>query len=480
MDSETPTWFFPFFATYLVSTFLCFLYCLDINLKKKFYEFCGIEQPKRSFIPKVPIKHLYPLNQNTLVNFQEAYNILCEESLFKVAHNNDYLIGEGYMEIKEDFIPQVVCTFNIITAYKSKHYCYTTMEKQLYPFTGRKHLFSLDICPVGVHDLERARERGKQYITFTQSPCYKYGKGVLYGRKLKITNDGRIMIDATGYNNFSAATDSNIARLVNPEGKEHLMDIDLPVFSMDHKIWGKMDFRDISEIQFNDNVYDNILSDRKDHLINVIRHYYSLPYNNFMMDRNKGLIILFHGPPGTGKTLTVNALAEVLHLPLYKLGLREVGKLQGDLERKLEDIFKMVKEWKGILLIDEADLFVAQRTKNNVYASIFLRLLEDFSGIVFLTTNVPHLIDPAIQNRVTLSIAFDIPNKNSRKHLWNTSLNIPHINIDALAEYNLSNRDIMNIIYLVYLELGGDMTKSTTELFKHHAHTRQNIIASHN
>lgn len=39
----------------------------------------------------------------------------------------------------------------------------------------------------------------------------------------------------------------------------------------------------------------------------------------------EGTIFLLHGPPGVGKTLTAEAIAELLHKPLYVVSMGELG-----------------------------------------------------------------------------------------------------------------------------------------------------------
>ena len=57
-----------------------------------------------------------------------------------------------------------------------------------------------------------------------------------------------------------------------------------------------------------------------------------------------------------------------------------------------------------MLLLDEADVFLEKRDLRDVHrnamVSIFLRLLEYHSGIMFLTTNRLETIDSAFDSRV--------------------------------------------------------------------------------
>jgi SpoVK/Ycf46/Vps4 family AAA+-type ATPase len=69
----------------------------------------------------------------------------------------------------------------------------------------------------------------------------------------------------------------------------------------------------------------------------------------------------------------------------------------------LSVILKLAGHWKAVLLLDEADVFLAQRTitdiERNAIVSIFLRELEYYQGILLLTTNQVDVIDEAFQSK---------------------------------------------------------------------------------
>ena len=85
-------------------------------------------------------------------------------------------------------------------------------------------------------------------------------------------------------------------------------------------------------------------------------------------------------------------------------------------------IFKVASRWKAILLIDEADIFMAQRSSEhlqlNALVSVFLRQLEQYDGILFLTTNRLQTFDGAILSRIHASLKYDELNKDARKAVW--------------------------------------------------------------
>lgn len=96
------------------------------------------------------------------------------------------------------------------------------------------------------------------------------------------------------------------------------------------------------------------------------------------------------GSPGLGKTLTAEVYAEVIERPLYSIHAGALGTNADDIEKNLRTILTRAKRWNCVLLLDEADVFVMQRgaslTQNAIVAE-FLRTLEYFDGLMFMTSN---------------------------------------------------------------------------------------------
>lgn len=69
------------------------------------------------------------------------------------------------------------------------------------------------------------------------------------------------------------------------------------------------------------------------------------------------------------------------------------------MEGLLSGVFKIASRWNAIVLLDEADVFLTQRTvdntPNNSLVLVFLRQLEYYKGVLFLTTNRVQTFDKA-------------------------------------------------------------------------------------
>jgi hypothetical protein len=60
------------------------------------------------------------------------------------------------------------------------------------------------------------------------------------------------------------------------------------------------------------------------------------------------------------------AVAEHLQRPLYKLGAGDLGITARSVENCLDRALKLCAHWGAVLLIDEADVFMEQRSANNL------------------------------------------------------------------------------------------------------------------
>ncbi|KAL6875816.1 hypothetical protein HDV57DRAFT_510631 [Trichoderma longibrachiatum] len=126
--------------------------------------------------------------------------------------------------------------------------------------------------------------------------------------------------------------------------------------------------------------------------------------------KGNGLVILLHGPPGTGKTLTAEAVALENSKPLFPITCGDLGFTPDKVEQSLKDIFRYAHLWDCILLLDEADVFLTRRNvtdvQRNALVSVFLRVLEYYSGILFLTTNRVGAIDEAFRSRIHITLHY--------------------------------------------------------------------------
>ncbi|KAI4115146.1 MAG: hypothetical protein LQ338_007899, partial [Usnochroma carphineum] len=119
---------------------------------------------------------------------------------------------------------------------------------------------------------------------------------------------------------------------------------------------------------------------------------------------------------------TVEAIAEWLHRPLLALTVADIGTVETRVERELIRWFALAEAWNAVLLVDEADIFLERRQNRdlarNGLVSAFLRRMEYFKGLLFLTTNRVGQIDDAFVSRVHIAIGYKTLSGEDRKRIW--------------------------------------------------------------
>ncbi|RSL39551.1 hypothetical protein CEP53_013974 [Fusarium sp. AF-6] len=171
--------------------------------------------------------------------------------------------------------------------------------------------------------------------------------------------------------------------------------------------------------------------------------------------KGRGCIILLHGVPGVGKTSTAECVATHTKKPLYPITCGDIGYRPEDVERNMENHFRLAHKWGCVLLLDEADVFLAKRDQKDVQrnglVSVFLRILEYYSGILFLTTNRVGAIDDAFRSRLHLTLYYPKLTKKQTKEIFKHNFErISDINVNRMAnglppfEYKDSEPRIMD------------------------------------
>jgi len=184
--------------------------------------------------------------------------------------------------------------------------------------------------------------------------------------------------------------------------------------------------------------------------------------DDVVQGKGKGLVSVLHGPPGTGKTLTAEGISELLRCPLYMVSAGELGTDPGKLEFELQKILDIAHSWGAVLLLDEADVFLEKREVHDIHrnalVSIFLRLLEYFQGILFLTTNRVETFDDAFQSRIHVALRYGDLTTKAKRSVWNMFIEMCRAqkgcevavfsdnDLDALSRHQLNGRQIKNIV----------------------------------
>ncbi|KAL1851576.1 hypothetical protein Plec18170_006395 [Paecilomyces lecythidis] len=238
-------------------------------------------------------------------------------------------------------------------------------------------------------------------------------------------------------------------------------------FAFSEKLWLEFSVSGINEIEWNEGAFDSlVLPENQKTIVRALveSHTFHAAENidDVIQGKGKGLVAVLHGPPGTGKTLTAEGIAELLKRPLYMVSAGELGTNSQSLETELTKILDIAHSWGAVLLLDEADVFLEKRTIHDIHrnalVSIFLRLLEYFQGILFLTTNRVETFDDAFQSRIHMALRYGDLNTKAKRAIWKMFLRkvqamdgletatFTDKDYDELARHNLNGRQIKNSV----------------------------------
>ncbi len=216
-------------------------------------------------------------------------------------------------------------------------------------------------------------------------------------------------------------------------------------------------------LNWDDLVLDAVTRDHIEMISAWISHSHTLMNDWGLARRVKpGYRCLFHGTPGTGKTMTACLLGKQHNVPVYRVDLsRIVSKWIGETEKNLAALFDRAQHQNWILFFDEAEALFGRRTEAhtandrsaNQQIAYLLQRLEDFPGMVILSTNQHGHMDDAFARRFQSTVLFPIPDASSRLMLWEKLFRTGHITLapdidfKTLAErYALAGGSIINVL----------------------------------
>lgn len=236
-------------------------------------------------------------------------------------------------------------------------------------------------------------------------------------------------------------------------------------FAFSEKLWLELSVSGITGIEWNSGAFDSlVLPDNQKSIVKALVESHTFhaaeSIDDVIQGKGRGLVAVLHGPPGTGKTLTAEGIAELLKRPLYMVSAGELGTDSRTLEGELNKILDIAHSWGAVLLLDEADVFLEKRTIHDIHrnalVSIFLRLLEYFQGILFLTTNRVETFDDAFQSRIHVALRYGGLTTKAKRTVWKMflervsmsngadAIKFTDKDFDTLARHNLNGRQVNN------------------------------------
>ena len=193
-------------------------------------------------------------------------------------------------------------------------------------------------------------------------------------------------------------------------------------------------------------------------LIDILTSNAEVFAQDFVDGKSGGTTILCQGAPGLGKTLTAEIYAEVVGKPLYRVHSGQLGTSAASVGATLTGILRRAMRWGAIILLDEADVYIRRRDndlEHNAIVAEFLRTLEYFNGLLFMTTNRIGDVDDAILSRCIATIHYETPSRVDALRLWKllgdqfgADLSDDLIEALATAYPSASGRDMKELLKL--------------------------------
>lgn len=183
---------------------------------------------------------------------------------------------------------------------------------------------------------------------------------------------------------------------------------------------------------------------------------------DLVQGKGQGLIILLHGELGVGKTSTAECVADHTRRPLFPMTCGDIGDDALKVETNLERNFQLAYKWGCVLILDEADVFLASRNPNhtdvarNAIVSVFIRSLDYYSGILFLTTNRVRIFDQALASRLRIALFYPKLNKEMTLMIWGNNLDSLANNPDPKARVEFQRDEILKFAKRHYKNLKRD------------------------
>ncbi|KAA1473222.1 P-loop containing nucleoside triphosphate hydrolase protein [Dentipellis sp. KUC8613] len=354
-------------------------------------------------------------------------------------------------------------------------------------FTGVKRItdlaaYPLDLVPNHEKLIQELKERGRKRWSL-RDWCHKWYDGIAYYSK-KFSVQSRIILDMETAGHYGDIRIPSLNRdldgaLFSSESRTEIRDDEYMLmspkvygWSLNDRQWFTFSVDSVYNIEWSSSMFDQLemAAENKQILRALVKEHAgrgreanknATTFDDFVHGKGMGLIFNLHGPPGVGKTLTAEAVSEVTQRPLYVTGSGDLGTNASGLERTLTRVFALAVRWAAVVLIDEADVYLEQRNlheiERNAMVAVFLRKLEYYPGILFLTTNRVAVFDQAMKSRIDLSLFYNHLSPDVRSRLWlaffaKTTMSVEEqasvadAHMDRLRALPLNGREIKNIV----------------------------------
>ncbi|KAI2626787.1 P-loop containing nucleoside triphosphate hydrolase protein [Hypoxylon sp. NC1633] len=434
--------------------------------------------------------HAHDLVENNVITYDYLWVLFAPNSLV-YSRDEDCLLEVKRTEYYEwIFFKKTYRLHCRYVEWDGANFCWKNKLLEIADFSGTTSIRDLKVYPITHHEApddtqSKLLERGRKFASICGCHHKTYdgiikvsGKSLFGSDSLRINE--RIIVDAKAFSEHTRPPDdespshrkrsylrieselepliedlsNNIFMLCSPTVK---------AYALRTKCWGEVCVDGVSDIEWNEDAFRDLVLDKEtkqlveSFVVTQTNQSPSPEFDDIVEGKGQGMIMMLTGEPGVGKTLTAETVAEKACRPLYMANAGELGTYSEDVEHGLAKIFDLAYRWNAVLVLDECDVFLEERTSENLgrnqLVSVFLRMLEYYRGIMFLTTNRASVIDTAFQSRIHLTLHYGGLDQDSRRKIWQallkhaqTSVGFSEEDITTLSEKPINGRQIKNAV----------------------------------
>ena len=164
---------------------------------------------------------------------------------------------------------------------------------------------------------------------------------------------------------------------------------------------------------------------------------------------SKNARMCLYGVPGTGKSAYAKFIAKSLKKPIIiKKGSDLLSMFVGGTEQNIALAFKEAKDKKAVLVFDEVDSFLqdrsmAARSWEVTQVNEMLVQMESFDGIFIATTNLIDNLDKACLRRFDLKLEFGYLLPEQARNLFKKECALLKVKFDENASKKVSNLGLL-------------------------------------
>ena len=167
------------------------------------------------------------------------------------------------------------------------------------------------------------------------------------------------------------------------------------------------------------------------------------------LDANPNARICLYGLSGTGKSAFAQFIAKSLKRPCIIKAVSDLeSKWVGETEKNIARAFKEAKDKKAVLVFDEVDSFLCDRSLavrgfEATKVNEMLLQMEKFNGIFVATTNLMDNIDKAALRRFDLKVEFKALNRAQRVNLFKKECTLLGLKCEVRVEKQIERLECL-------------------------------------